>query len=142
MPKLDLHVEAANTESPGQPHNVGDLNYWNYQYRDGYTNDGNLIGDTVGRMGRTIQSWLTWWISPQSTLQFTYRHNSVSHDFVPGGGFWQDYGVRQEMDFGSGLYLKSQAQFEHIARYPLLFSGPENNLTAIVELGLHPGKRR
>jgi len=142
LPKLDLHVEAANTESPGQPHNVGDLNYWNYQYRDGYTNDGHLIGDAVGRMGRSIESWLTWWISPQSTLQFTYKHNSVSHDFVPGGGFWQDYGVRQEMYFGSGLYLKSQMQFEHIARYPLLFAGPENNLTAIVELGFHPGKRK
>ncbi len=75
LPKLDLHVEAANSESPGQPDNIGNLNYWNTQYRDGYTNDGNLIGNTVGRMGRTIQSWLTWWISPQSTLQFTYKHN-------------------------------------------------------------------
>jgi len=30
-------MEAANSESPGQPHNIGNLNYWNYQYRDGYT---------------------------------------------------------------------------------------------------------
>ncbi len=142
LPKLDLHVEGANSESPGQPHNIGNLNYWNYQYRDGYTNNGNLIGNTVGRMGRTIQSWLTWWISPQSTLQFSYKHNSVSRDFVPQGGLWQDYGIRHEMYFGSGLYLKSQVQLEHISRYPLLFPGPENNLTAVVELGLLPNRAK
>jgi len=142
LPKLDLHVEAANSESPGQPANIGNLNYWNSQYRDGYTNNGNLIGNTVGRMGRTIQSWLTYWISPQSTLQFTYKHNSVSRDFVPQGGFWQDYGVRHEMYFDSGLTLKSQVQLEHISRYPLLFPGPQNNLTAVVELGFRPHKAK
>ena len=93
-------------------------------------------------MGRTIQSWLTYWISPQSTLQFTYKHNSVSRDFVPQGGFWQDYGVRHEIYFDSGLTLKSQVQLEHISRYPLLFPGPQNNLTAVVELGFLPHKAK
>ncbi len=142
LPKLDLHLEAADSESPGQPHNIGNLNYWNYQYRGGYTNDGNLIGNTVGRMGRTIQSWLTYWISPQSTLQFTYKHNSVSPDFVPQGGYWQDYAVRHEMYLASGLYLKSQVQLEHISRYPFLFPGPQNNVTAVVEVGLFPHKAK
>jgi hypothetical protein len=142
LPKLDLHLEAANSESPGQPANIGNLNYWNSQYRDGYTNNGNLIGNTVGRMGRTIQSWLTYWISPQSTLQFTYKHNSVSRDFVPQGGFWQDYDVRHEMYLASGLYVKSQVQFEHISHYPLLFPGPQNNLTAVVELGFLPHRAK
>lgn len=142
LPKLDFHIEAANSESPGQPGNIGNLNYYNHEYRDGYTNYGNLIGNTTGRMGRTIQCWLTYWISPQSTLELTYKHNSVSPDFVPQGGFWQDYGVRHEMYFNSGLYLKSQVQLEHISRYPLLFPGPHNNLTAVTELGLNPRKRK
>ncbi len=47
-----------------------------------------------------------------------------------------------EMYFGSGLYLKSQMQLEHISRYPLLFPGPQNNLTAVVELGLVPHKAK
>lgn len=142
LPKLDLHFEAADTESPGQPANIGNLNYWNHTYRDGYTNDGNLLGNTVGRMGRSIQSWLTYWISPQSTVQFTYKHNSVSRDFVPQGGFWQEYGVRHEMYLHSGLYVKSEVHMEHISRYPLLFPGPQNNLTAIVGLGLYPRKTK
>lgn len=28
-------------------------------YRDGYTNDDNLIGNTDGRKGREVQAWFT-----------------------------------------------------------------------------------
>ena len=76
--------------------NQGLFNYWNFDYRDGNTNDGNLIGNTVGREGRAIQAWFTYWISPRNTLQFIYKHSSVSADFIPGGGAWQDYSVRNE----------------------------------------------
>jgi hypothetical protein len=85
-------------------------------------------------MGRTIQCGFTYWISPQNSLQFTYKHNSVSPDFIPQGGFWQDYTVKSETYLRSGLYLKSQLQYEHISRYPLLFNGPQKNVTAVVEL--------
>jgi hypothetical protein len=138
LAKIDFHMEAADTESPGQPDNTGNLNYWNYQYRDGYTNNGNLIGNTVGRMGRTITCWSTYWIGPEHTLTFTYKHNSVSPDFVPRGGYWQDYGVSHEWHSASGVYMKTQAQYEHISSYPLLFHGPQKNVMAIFELGFLP----
>lgn len=108
----------------------------------GYTNNGNLIGNTVGRMGRLIQFWFTYWISPQNTLQFTYKHNTVNQRFVPQGGAWQDYSLRHEMYLHSGLYVKSQLQYENISRYPLLFPGPQRNATAIVELGFIPHKSK
>lgn len=139
IPKLDFHMEAASTESPGffnfGSTNHGNLNYWNGTYRDGYTANGNIIGNSVGRMGRAIQGWFTYWISPQNSLQLTYKHNSVSPDFIPQGGFWQDYAVKSETYLRSGLYLKSQLQYEHISRYPLLFNGPQKNFAAVVELG-------
>jgi len=141
--KLDLHVEVASTESPGWKFvNQGDLNYWNFTYRDGYTNNGNLIGNTVGRNGRTIQAWFTYWFSPRNTLQFSYRHNSVSADFIPGGGAWQDYSVRSEIYLKSGLYIKSQVQYEHISHYPILFNGTQRNFTTALELGFSPGERK
>lgn len=141
LPKLDFHMEAASTESPGFS-NRGDLNYWNFTYHDGYTSNGNLIGNTVGRMGRALQFWFTYWISPKNTLQLTYKHNTVSKDFVPQGGAWQDYGLRHEMYLRSGLYVKSQLQYERISSYPLLFSRPQSNTTAVVELGFVPHKSR
>ena len=107
-----------------------------------FTNNGNLIGNTVGRMGRLVQFWFTYWISPQNTLQFTYKHNTVNQRFVPQGGAWRDYSLRHEMYLHSGLYVKSQLQYEHISRYPLLFPGPQRNTTAIVELGFIPHKSK
>jgi membrane-associated phospholipid phosphatase len=141
LPKLDFHLQATSTESANDAWPTN-LNYWNWTYRDGYTNNGNLIGNTVGRMGRAIQFWFNYWISPTNTLQFIYKHNTASSVFVPQGGAWQDYSLRHEMYLHSGLYVKSQLQYEHISRYPLLFSGPQRNVTAVVELGFVPHKSK
>ncbi len=152
IPKLDFHLEAVATEQPGlcggigEPKNgplcnLGQFNYWNFDYRDGYTNAGYLIGNAVGRDGRTLESQLTYWLSPTNRLQFVYKHNSVRSDFIPGGGAWQDYGVKSEFHFRSGLYVRSELQLEHISHFPLLFTGPQNNFTAILELGFSPRDR-
>jgi membrane-associated phospholipid phosphatase len=145
LPKLDLHVQGVSTEQDGRfgGGNQGQFNYWNGTYKDGYTNGGNLIGNTVGREGRAISAWMTYWISAKDTVQVSYKHSTVNADFVPGGGAWQDYTVKNEIYWKSGFYWKSEVQFEHIARYPILFSGAKNNVTAILELGFLPrlGKR-
>jgi hypothetical protein len=150
--KLDFHIEAADTESPGfnnptfnslegGPTNHGDLNYWNEGYRDGSTYNGFLIGNTVGRMGRTIQTWTNYWLSPRDTLQFSYKHSTVSSDFIPGGGAWQDYTWSNNLYMKSGFYLRSQLQYERISHYPIRFNGPQRNFTAIVEFGFSPRDR-
>ncbi len=135
--KLDFRMEAASTQSSWYA-SPGNLNYWNNVYRDGYTSNGNLIGNTVGRDGRFIQCWLNYWISSRHTLQFMQKHSSVSSDFVPRGGAWQDYSFGHEISLRSGWYVKSQLQYEHLSRYPILFSGPRSNVTAMVEIGFLP----
>jgi len=153
IPNLDFHLEAADTQSPGfsnpvltplegGPTNHGDLNYWNGEYRDGSTYNGFLIGNTVGRDGRAIQAWANYWLSPRDTLGFMYKHSTVSADFIPGGGAWQDYAVSDSLQLKSGFYLKSELQYEHISHYPILFNGPQHNVSAIVELGFSPRERR
>lgn len=144
IPKLDFHMEAVSTESPGAgpSHTDGHLNYWNSLYRDGFTNDGNLIGNAVGREGRAIQLWSSYWISPRDTVQFVYKHSSVSSAFIPGGGAWQDYGIRGELSLKSGMYLKTLVQYEHISHYPILFSGVRSNLATSLEVGFYPGSRQ
>src|SRR5258706_12593479 len=123
---LDFHIEGVSTEQAGAFNNQGNhgiFNYWNFQYQDGNTVNGNLVGNTVGRDGRAIRCWFTYWISPQDTLQFFYKHNTVSSDFIPGGGAWQEYGLRSEMHFRSGAYVKGERQYENMSHYPLLFNG-------------------
>jgi membrane-associated phospholipid phosphatase len=145
IPKLDLHVEGVSTEQGGIAHttlNLGKFNYFNGNYPDGNTNKGNLIGNVVGRDGRTLQSWLTYWFSPQNTLQVIYRHNTVASDFVPGGAAWQDYALQNAMYLHSGFYVRSEFQYEHISRYSVLFNGVQKNVTAILELGFIPERRK
>jgi hypothetical protein len=141
IPRLDFHMEGVSTESSSAligGGNAGLYNYYNYQYPDGNTAKGNLIGNTVGREGRSIQSWFTYWISPRNTLQFMYRHNSVNAEFIPGGGAWQDYGLRNELYLRNGFYMKGELQYENISRYPVLFSGRQRNVTATLEVGFYP----
>jgi hypothetical protein len=151
LAKLDLHVDSVSTEQPGfsfdntyilgGPVNSGQFNYFNSDYRDGYTNGGNLIGNSVGRDGRAFQGWLTYWFSPRNNLQLFYKKNSVAGDFMPGGAAWQDYSVRNEMHLRSGFYMKTELQYEHISRYPVLFHAPQRNFTAIAEIGFSPEQR-
>jgi hypothetical protein len=144
MPRLDLHIEAANTQIPGQGEggNHGQFVYFNAGYHEADTNNGFLMGNTAGRDGQTIQGWLTYWASPQNTFQAMYKNNFVDPAFVPGGAAWQDYSLQNELHRRSGWYVRSQLQYEHISHYPLLFSGRQHNVTAIVELGLLPNRKR
>jgi membrane-associated phospholipid phosphatase len=147
LPKLDLHVEGVSTEQNGLVPvagggNHGIFNYWNQNYQDANTQYGFLNGNTVGREGRAIQGWLTYWISPRNTVQVNYKHSTVNADFVPGGGAWQDYGVQNDFTLHSGFYMKTLVQYEHISRYPLLFNGPQHNVTASLEVGFYPQKKQ
>ena len=136
LSRWDLHAEWTSSVCPGETQDHGALNYFNTNYRDGYTNNGNLVGNTVGREGKTIQAWTRFWISPRHTMEFSAKNSEVDTDFIPGGGKWQDYRVTHELALRSGVYLRSFVQFEHIANFPLLFSGARNNLTASLEIGL------
>jgi len=137
--QLDFRAESASTLSPVyEDGSNGTLNYFNHAYRDGYTNDGILLGDIVGRAGRTFQGWTTYHFSPTHLLELHFKQQQVSPQFIPGGGRWQDYGARHQYFFKSGMYVKSSLQIEHIASYPLLFSGQVNNVTAAIEIGYAP----
>ena len=92
--------------------------------------------------GRAIRAWLTYWFSPRNNLQVLYKHNSVAAEFIPGGGAWQDYSVRNEVHLHSGFYFKSHVQYENISHYPILFAGPAKNITAILEIGFSPRERK
>lgn len=140
LPKWDLHFEWTTSTSPGRAsfQNHGNLNYWNLDYPDGYTNDGNLMGNTVGREGITLQAWTRYWISPRNTLDLSWKQSRVLSDFVPGGGKWQDFQSAYSVTTRSGAYIKGFFQFEHIFSYPLLFTGSKNNVTAGIEIGFLP----
>jgi hypothetical protein len=132
--KLDLRLEGLYTDVPGQKP-TGFL-YWNGRYRSGYTNNGQLLANWVGRQGRGGQAWATYWWSPRSTLQLSYRHAEADRVFI-GGGRLNDYGARADFLLRSDLALSGFVQYEQW-KFPVLSSSGQSNVTASFQLTFYP----
>jgi Capsule assembly protein Wzi len=116
--KLDLRMEGSYTASENNVLNNG-FNYWNSVYKDGYTNKGLLIGDTVGRAGVAWQAWSTYWISARDKVQVSYRHEYVSPDFLQGGGTQGDIRGTSNFVLKHNLEVELGVQSERVVM-PLL----------------------
>jgi membrane-associated phospholipid phosphatase len=140
--RLDLRVEgvytdvpggvAANTKFPGSF-------YENGTWRNGYTNNGVIMGSWVGRGGQGAQAWTNYWLSPRNRLQFFFRHQKVSQEFLPGGGSLTDLGARTDYSLRANLSLSLSVQDERWL-YPTIQPNPAHNVTASVGIEFQPGK--
>jgi hypothetical protein len=107
LAKMDLRMEGGFTASEDNSLPNG-INYWKEDYRDGYTNKGLLISDTMGRAGVTWQAWTMYWISPRDKVQVSYRNEYVSPQFLSGSGTQNDISrhleLSAETQLGSGAW--------------------------------------
>jgi membrane-associated phospholipid phosphatase len=135
IPKLEFRAEGIN-ESRARQFLPGFV-YSDYRrFLSGYTNDGNLLANWVGREGRGGQGWLTYWFSPRNKLQLGYRLQTVSPDFI-GGGRLADYSARGEFMAGPNVSVSGFLQYEQWS-FPLLYATRESDVTASFQLTLHP----
>ncbi len=115
---LDLRIEGANTEPTshynpdGSPINQGKFLYWETVQRQGPTNKGFLVGDWVGREGKGGQAWLTYHLSPQEEIQFSYRNAKASKDFIPGGTTQNDFAVQVRKRIHKDFEVVGSVQYE------------------------------
>lgn len=141
LPKLDFRVEGLFTDNPNSnPVLQHGFFYFEDTYRSGFTNDGNLIGSWIGRQGQGAQAWTTYWFTPKDTLQFNYRHQKVSREFVPSGGTITDGGVRADFWLNSMLSVSGAFQYEKW-NFPVLAPIPQTDLTTSVQLTFWPSLR-
>jgi Capsule assembly protein Wzi len=136
-PKLDFRLEGVSTDPPSSPARNGQFDYWEGFYHDLYTNNGNLIGDWIGREGMGIQAWSTYWFSPKNTLQFGYRHAKVDSRFIPFGETVNDGSVSFSWWTGELLQISGLLQYEKWSA-PLLAPVPQSNWTSSVGLTFWP----
>jgi hypothetical protein len=87
LPRLDMRLEAASSDpvssTPGA-REYGHFMYWETIERQGYTNQGQLFGDWIGREDKGGQAWLTWHLSGNEWIQASYRNQKATKDFIPG----------------------------------------------------------
>ena len=137
LPHLDLRVEGVNTDTPAGTVNGGHFIYWEEEYRNGYTNKGNLLGSWIGREGKGGQAWLTYWLSPKESIQVGYRNAKVAAGFLPGGTTQNDFSLRAVVRLKDDLELTGFAQYE-TWKAPLLAPGRVQDFTSSVQLAYFP----
>jgi hypothetical protein len=139
LPKLDLRVEGVYTDNPLGGNLGNGFYYFNFTWRSGYTNNGDLIGSWIGRQGQGAQAWTNYWFSARNRLQFNYRHQKVSQGFVPGGGTVTDVGVRGDYWFRPSVGVSASVQYEHWL-FPVIQAAGQTNVSASVEILFQPEK--
>jgi hypothetical protein len=137
IPKLDFRFEALWSDPPLLADWGGKFFYYNGAYHDAYTNGGQLLGSWVGREGRGLQAWTTYWLSPRSPLQLEYRTAHVDSNFIPGGGDIQDFSARATFQLRREVEVATFLQYERW-NFPVLVPLAGPNTVAQVEFTVHP----
>lgn len=138
VPNLELRAEGIN-ESRRTEFTPGFVYYDLRRFRDGYTNDGILMGTPFGRSGRGGEGWLTYWLSPRNKLQLNYRLQDVSQKLI-GGGRLVDYAAKSELMLRHDMSLGGLFQYERW-RFPVLSSVSQTDKTLSVQLTIYPHLR-
>jgi hypothetical protein len=138
MPKLDFRVEGVFTDLPGGTAVVNHgFFYINSRYRSGYTNAGNLIGSWIGRQGQGAEAWSNYWFNATNKVQFHYRHQTVSNNFIPNGGNLTDAGISGELWVKSLTSFSAAVQWERW-NFPIIATTPQTNVMVQFQIGFHP----
>jgi hypothetical protein len=134
---LDLRVEGANTDPRITTSQGGKFFYWEGLYHDAYLNKSNLIGSWIGREGKGVQAWSTYWFSPRCKFQLTYRGAKVDKDFISGGESITDFGVNSDFRVAPEWEIVGSLQYERW-RAPVLAKGPQSDLTTSIQVTYWP----
>jgi hypothetical protein len=139
-PKLDLRVEAAMTDPRVGVSQGGFFMYWEVIQLQGYTNKGQLMGDWIGREGKGGQAWLTYHLSPNESVQASYRTAKAAKDFIPGGTTQNDFSVDVVKRLTKDLEIHGWVQHERWF-VPLLKPGAQSDTSTALQVTFYPHKR-
>ena len=84
LPKLDVRGEAVWTDPPVSTSGGGRFMYFESIQRQGYTNNGQILGDWIGREAKGGQGWITYHFSGNEWIQVGLRNGKAAKDFIPG----------------------------------------------------------
>jgi hypothetical protein len=136
-PKLDLRAEAASTDPDTGLSTGGQDQYIEVVQRNGYTSNGLLMGDWIGREDKGGQAWLTYHLSPREWLQLSYRSDKAAKDFIPGGTTQTDFRFDVVKRLSPDVELKANVQYEQWL-IPLYKPGRHSDTSTAIQLTWYP----
>jgi hypothetical protein len=137
VPKLDMRAEAVSTDPNSGLSNYGQDMYIEVVQRNGYTSNGLLMGDWVGRENKGGQAWLTYHLSPREWLQASYRSDKAAKDYIPGGTTQTDFALEAVKRLTPDVELKANVQYERWL-IPFYKYGRQSDTSTTVQLTWYP----
>ena len=140
VPKLDLRVEGVSTDPPVSTSQSGRFMYYEVIQRQGYTNNGQLFGDWLGREDKGGQAWLTWHLSGNEWIQASMRHQKTAKDFIPGGTTLNDVSFQVVKRFRKDWELNGTFTHE-MWKAPIYLPGAQTVTNTTVQLTWFPQRK-
>ena len=147
LAKLDLRIEGASTAPPvkiGTYPNLalpsGHFMYYEAIEKQGYTNQGQLFGDWIGREDKGGQAWLAYHLSGDEWLQVSARNQKATTDFIPGGTTLNDIAFQAVKRIGKDLEIDGSFTVEHW-KAPIYLPGEQTVTTTNIRLTWFPQRK-
>jgi len=142
IPKLDIRVEAATTDPPSTSGAGvdGRFMYWETVQRQGYTNQGQLFGDWIGRADKGGQGWITYHLGGNEWLQVGVRNQKASKDFIPGGTTLNDVSFQAVKRLRRDLEINGDFAIEKY-KAPIYLPGEQTVTNTTIQLTWFPERK-
>jgi hypothetical protein len=137
IPKLDLRLEAASTDPPVATSQNGRFMYWEELQRQGYTNNGQLLGDWIGREDKGGQGWATYHLSGNEWIQIGFRNQKAAKDFIPGGTTLNDINAQIVKRLSRSVEIDGRFTYEKW-RAPIYLPGLQTVTNTSIQLTWFP----
>ncbi len=140
IPRLDLRVEGAMTDPSVSTSQGGTFMYWETMERQGYTNQGQIFGDWIGREDKGGQAWITYHLSGDEWIQANWRRQKAAKDFIPDGTTLDDFGVQVVKRIGKDIAINGNFTYENW-RAPVYKPGQQTVTTTDIQLTWYPQRK-
>jgi hypothetical protein len=139
IPKLDIRAEAVSTDPPVSTSHGGQFMYYEFIQKQGYTNQGQLFGDWIGREDKGGQGWITYHLSGNEWLQVGMRNQKAAKDFIPGGTTLNDINFQAVKRIGKDFEINGNFAYEHW-KAPIYLTG-QQTVTTTIQLTWFPERK-
>lgn len=137
IPKLDIRGEAAMTDPSVSTSQGGKFMYWETIEKQGYTNEGQIFGDWIGREDKGGQAWVTYHLSGNEWVQVGMRNQKAAKDFIPDGTTLNDINFQVVKRIKRDLELRGNFTLEHW-KAPIYLPGEQTVTSTELMLTWYP----
>ncbi len=133
-PSYDEPAEKSAGQERAEELNRGFF-YFNDRDLDGYTDNGDLTGNWIGRQGQGAQAGTYYWFGACNRLHFNLGHQTVSQQHIQAGGTLMDGGARIDYWVRFNLGLSESAQNRRL--FGVIQTNAQRNVPTTVEFQFH-----